>query len=315
MGPDGVDDPKNDDTTADAVVLDDAPKDGAVAPDGEQSSESTEDAIVDVVLEGDGSQPKAQNFGVRKRINKLNARNREAEDRAAARDRELQIEREKVKLLELSNEQLRTQTTPTAAIPDPDDYDDGVADPRYQSAHRAYTDAAVAAAIQNQTPAPQTQTQVRPAPSEAVERKQTQHYERAAELKVTDYEDAEDAAVEIIGNNTASQLISVSDKSHMILYYLGKNPREAENFAALVESNPTEAAVHVGRLEERLKIQPRAGRKPPPEPDEQLAGGSSASGSAYEKGLDALREKAAGGTQKDIDALQAYKRKHREQAA
>lgn len=269
------------------------PTDPVESGEGEEG-EPQEPQDVEIVLNGDdGSQPDTQR-GIRKRINKLNNKVAKAEDRATDTDKELANEQEKNKLLRLALEQSKA---PSAApiLPDQADYDEGVRDPKYVAALNAYNLPLIAAEVQKQTAG------LKPVQADVVDpalvKKQTKHYERADELGAKDFEETEDKAISILGKEVVNQLIKGSDESHIILYYLGKNPGKAEDIAKLIGDGPNgvvKAVLQLGRLSAQLSVKPKGNSEPTPDPDEELRGGSPSAGQTnkHQKKVDAAREKA-----------------------
>jgi hypothetical protein len=259
----------------------------------------------EIFLDGDeGSQPKVdEQHGIRKRINKLNAKVAVA---AAGQDESnaaLEVERERNKLLQLALDQ-RNGTTAVEGPPNPDDFDDGHVDPKYTKAFSAYIQKDIIASSE----ATQRENQATSAASSELETRQTAHYKRADELKVADFDDTEDKAILILGKEVTNQIISASDKSPELLYWLGKNPGEAEVIANLIRINPVKGVLKIGALEARLKSRPKAKTVTAPNPDEELRGATLGSSSANDRKLDKLRTAAASGGQKEMSALMEFKR-------
>ncbi len=238
-----------------------------------QKAESTE---VEIVLDGDdGSQPAQQNIDriVRKRVNRLNTKIARVEEDSQFKD-------EKIKLLELALEQQKNQPVELKQ-PDPTKFDDGAEDPKYVEALQTYNQSYLDDQIKQATaklPVPQSE----PGPDVELERSLKRHVEKSLTLGIKDFDETEDKAIEILGEDTVNQLIQNSDKSHITLYYLGKNPDKAEEIADLIKTNPIKATLQLGVLEERLKIKPLGQTQQAPDPDEELQGGSS--GSAGKRG-------------------------------
>jgi len=272
-------------------------------PEGEEQHAATE---VEVVLDGEsGSQPDAQH-GIRKRINKLNTKVAKAEGTASEAEQALAVEREKTKILQLALQQKTPAETPTP--PDPNDFDDGVRDAKYVQALNEFNQPAIAAEVQRQT------ANLAPTPVETVnrelEQKQTKHYERASVLGAKDFEETEDAAIAILGNDFANQVIDNFKKSELILYYLGKNPAKAEELARLIKERPVMAVAELGRMEARLSAKPKSNSEPTPDPDEELQGGSPAAAKTnkYQKRIDAAREAAQDGGSGRMQAIADIKK-------
>lgn len=292
----------------------DAPKDEepGSSPDNAQDGESSgEVEQVDVVLAiDDGSQPatKRPNRGFKKRIDKLNERNVASQQEANHATEALEVEKQKNRLLQLALDQ-KKELGPVKA-PDPNEFDDGVSDPRYIQANNDFILAQVGDTVKKHIPqqeAPQPQVDY------GLQMQQTRHYEMADKLGVADYEEIEDKAIEILGKNVVNQLISGNDESHKILYFLGKNPKRAADIADLIKTQPIRGVMELGALGEGLKvIRQKANLNQAPDPDTELAGGSPTKGSSYERKLDELREQAS--KTGDMKALIAFKKESREKA-
>lgn len=129
---------------------------------------------------------------------------------------------------------------------------------------------------------------------EQFDRKVQDHYQKAEALaeKFPDYSQAEEAAIQALGQGLVNDITQHSDKSAELMLYFGRNPHEAQRFKTLSASNPVGASIELGRLEARLNVQPKQSSQAP-EPDEPLDGGSgpTVSASKYEKQLDELRAK------------------------
>ena len=241
---------------------------GAEGSEEEQSEKSEE---FEIVLEGAGSQPDKQH-GFRKRVNKLNDRIDEAKETASQAQTDLANSETRAKLLELALQQEREKNVSSVVPPDPDDFDDGVRDPKYVAAFKAFNQPAIVAAVKEHIGPVATE---QPAPVDPnIERSQRKHYERADGLGARDYDETEDKAIAILGKDVAKHIIQSSDKSEQILYFLGKNPGEAEEIRELIEANSIKGVLRIGQLEASLSVKSKANRKPAPNPDEDLQGGS-----------------------------------------
>jgi len=236
--------------------------------EGDEESRETEGQEVDVVLsDDDGSQPKPQNFGIRKRINKLNSRVAAADGRATDAEAQLEVEKAQNKLLKLALDQQHAK--PEEALPpDPTDFDDGAKDPGYVSALQAYNQRF----FDEQFAKRAKETAAPPSVSPNSERRQVAHYEAAEKLGVKDYDEVEDAAIGVLGQDTVKRLIDASDASPRILYYLGKNKEVAAEIAELVKTDPVAGVLKLGALGASLKVQPRRQSQVAPDPDDELSG-------------------------------------------
>lgn len=261
----GLDETQNDEQLTDddqETDQDDDNQDDADT-DGQDDDDDQE-----IVLEGDdGSHPQDEQRGIRKRINKLNAKvavATEGEKQSAA---DLEAANERIRLLELAVE---SQNAPVDGPPDPNDFDDGVNDAGYIKANNDHITEEVSKRLQ-QT---QQTTQVKTKADTQLHEKQIAHYKRADMLKLKDYDATEDAAIAILGQNVTNEIISKSDKSHELMYYFGKNESVAEEINELILSgDATKAVLRIGAIAAHLKTRPKSKRKPAPDPDGELSGG------------------------------------------
>jgi len=222
---------------------------------------------------------------IQKRIARANRKVEKVEQEANAAKTELDVLREKNKLLELAMQQSRKQQTQPDVAPNPDDFDGGEYDPAYKKAHESYVikkaeEAAHQRYQENQNSALKQQQEA--ATRQELEQKQRGHYERALTLEVKDYDVAEDKVLEILGHDNVNHLINNFDDSHALVYHLGKNEKEAQRLADLIEANPIKGAAEIGRLSASLTLKPS--KSIPPAPVEKLEGSSSYEGRKMLKG-------------------------------
>ncbi len=238
--------------------------------EGDEDNAEAADADHEIVLDGDdGSHPADdEQRGIRKRINKLNAKVVKATEGQEQSTADLEVERERNRLLQLALDQ---QTAPVDGPPNPNDFDDGVNDAEYIKANNGVI---IDELAKRQLKTQQT-TQVQTQADGDLNRRQISHYQKADTLKVKDYDDTEDKAIAILGQEVTNQIISASDKSPHLLYYLGKNPKKAKEISALIKSNPVKGVLQIGRLEARLVARPKAKGNHAPNPDNELSGGGS----------------------------------------
>lgn len=276
----------------------------------------TKAAGFEVVREG--TQP--QNFDqqqvndiVSKRVKKLNSKVKEVSETANQTNAELELEKERNKILQIALEQAKgggVNQPKELVKPNPADFEDGVNDPEFIKQSDEYTqaliDKKVADGIAKATETV-SQTTNQEEQSKALLSKQVKHYEKAEEIGAPDYSETEDVALEILGNDYANQIIDNFDDSHVILYYLGKNPEEAKRLQKLIATSPVKGVAEMGRLSAELKLKPK--QTTAPNPDEELKGdGSSDSQDAITKQLEKLRAEAA--KTGDMSKLMAFKKKH-----
>lgn len=238
--------------------------------DDSSSGEGDDEEEFEIALDGDGgSHPKDDDRGIRKRINELNRKVDAASEGKTEAEGLLEVERERNRLLQIALDNQNGDASKKDAPPDPNDFDDGIADPAYVKAFQDHVAAGVLAKAQESQKQVRTETETQG----KLRGRQEDHYRRADALKVPDYDDTEDNAIGILGHEVVNQLISNSDKSEVILYWLGKNPGKAEDLKGLIESNPVKGVLELGRLEAKLVARPKSKDKPAPGPDRDQRGG------------------------------------------
>lgn len=285
------------DSVTDVVV--ETPESPEGSEGGEGSPEPQESESLEIVRRSDqGSQPKAKKppgKGLRKAFNRLTLQREAAKGEAAEKSNELIIEQEKTKLLTLALEQAKSEKS--SKLPNPEDFDDGVNDPGYRQAYQTHTDALIDAkvsAAMNKSAGNFTATQDKAAQNTKLNQSIDKHFDRAELLGAKDYAEVEAKAIDILGIDNVNHLISSSENAHLVLYYLGKpkNHAEAEEYAALLNTEPVRALLQIGVLGNELEIKPKGNLNPAPNPDEELEGGSPSAGnsnlSKYERDLDKM---------------------------
>lgn len=137
-----------------------------------------------------------------------------------------------------------------------------------------------------------------------------QHYQRADALRVKDYDEAEEAALEVLGRSVVEDIAATIEESERVLYYLGKNPAKAEEIKKLIDTNPVKATFALGKLAAGLTLRPKT-NPTQKKPDEPLDGGAApSSANAWQKKLEAARQKAA--ETGDFSYVQRLKKSARE---
>lgn len=107
-----------------------------------------------------------------------------------------------------------------------------------------------------------------------------------AELKVKDYDDAEEVAQQVLNTVQQGVILQGADNPALVVYALGKNPKKAKELASL--SDPVKFAFAVAKLEKDLKV---TARKPAPAPERAIASDGPKSG-AVDSQLERLRAEA-----------------------
>ncbi len=275
--------PENEETPAGGAAADEPaeepegePEEGGEGEPGDGQGEPAEDLIV---REGDTQTPAtAPEKWLGRRIGKLNGKVDKARAEADEfRGRNVQLEDEN-RTLKAALSQVQTQPpAQPLAVPNPEEFDGGAYDPAYIKAAQEYNSRFIAGEIQKgiaQATQQTSQTGVDQATARDLERQQVGHYERAAKLNVKDYEETEDKAIAIFGTEKTNHLIANLDKSELALYYFGKNEKQAEKFSDMLDKQPIKALLEMGALLAEIKVK-KGGKSNPPDPDEELSGGSS----------------------------------------
>lgn len=254
--------------------LDDEDQDGA--PDGseEDKDPDPDSQKVEIVLSGeDGPQPAKSNVGFRKRLRREKVKfeaehdaRTSAEDRGRIAATDLATLKQKNELLQLALDQ-----KPAAGPPDPNDFDDGAKDTKYVEALHEYNRGFFKSEMEQHTAA---QPPPAPGPDRALERAQTAHYEAAEKMKVRDYPEMEAKVTAIFGQAYVDQIIKDVDNAHNVLYFLGKNPDEADDIADLLSTpgSQVKAVAKLGALSARAHLKVK--RNTAPDPDDELEGAS-----------------------------------------
>ena len=124
-----------------------------------------------------------------------------------------------------------------------------------------------------------------------------------AELKVRDYEDAEETVQQILNITQQGVVLQGCDNPALVVYALGKNPKKTAELAKLTD--PVKFAFAVAKLEKELKV---TNRRAAPAPERVVSGTGRSSG-AVDSTLERLREEAARtGNMTKVIAYRAQKR-------
>ena len=108
-----------------------------------------------------------------------------------------------------------------------------------------------------------------------------------AELRVKDFEDAEAVAQELFNITQQGVVLQGADNPALVIYALGKNPKKAQELAAI--KDPVKFAFAVAKLEKDLKVTNRKAAPPP----ERIVSGTGRVSGAVDSTLERLREEAA----------------------
>ena len=235
---------------------------------------------------------------VAKLTGKVKAVSSEAEERIAAAERKAEMLNEELKLYQLK-QQGKPQTRPKAEDFDTDELYDAALDEYYEAKFDAKVNEKLTTQVQTQqTQASQVQNEKK------LETALTEHYNRAATLKVPDYDETEDRAIEILGNDVAKHIMANSSKSQELMYFLGKEVNEAKAlyYKNLIAENPVRGLMELGGLADKLKAKPK--RSTAPDPETRLnGGGEQTTADAWQRKISKARDKVAAGTMKMADLL------------
>jgi hypothetical protein len=124
-----------------------------------------------------------------------------------------------------------------------------------------------------------------------------------ADLKVRDFEDAEDTVQETLSTTQQGMILQGAENPALLVYALGKNPKKAKELASLTD--PVKFAFAVAKLETNLKV---TKRKASSKPEKALSGTARPSGSV-DSTLERLRAEAE--RTGDYSKVFAYKRNQR----
>ncbi len=187
--------------------------------------------------------------------------------------RELEMEREKNKLLELERQQRAKPSGP----PNPDDFDGGEFDPAFRKAQEAHQ----AKLVEDTVAQKLAETQRLNAEKEAdlalrkeIQDAQIAHYQRAAALKVADFEEREDRVRDHLGQRVHDVMVQACDNSEAVVLYLDKNPQEMDRLKRVVSSNNIKGFAELMLISHSLR--PKRTSSKAPDPVQRLEGSTSA---------------------------------------
>jgi hypothetical protein len=190
-----------------------------------------EDGPIKIEVEEAGKPPARRLSRFDKRLKNVKA-DAEAESEAL---------REQLKLYQLRDKQ-EAQKASAPIEPDYDTFEGS--DAEFKTAQRAYNQAEIKRIageeayklVQHTTQ--QTAQTTQDTQTDEIRR---EHYKRADTLKVSNYDELEGSAVDIIGEDFANVLMASSDNAHLILASMGANPNLAAEIAKLAKTNPSKA--------------------------------------------------------------------------
>lgn len=129
------------------------------------------------------------------------------------------------------------------------------------------------------------------------------HYDAAEKLNIPDYQDKEDAFMQIVPAPVATDIMRLfPEKSAAIMYHLGANPEKA---CQLLAMDGQLALIELARLSDRLTLKPRGQQvSSAPPADQSIAGDvTSANRDALQRQMDAASAKGDVDTYRKLKAL------------
>lgn len=260
----------------------------AIETEGEIITETPEGEViaggeeVEIVVEGEEKPTSKPNvpIGLRKRFNRLNGK-------IEAANTEADEVRKRAQMLEEENKLLRLQTQQTKR-PKKDDFD---TTEEYTAAVETYDDARIERVAEEKASqiVQQSQSQTSTANQNLqLQGKIESHYERANTLKLKNYEELEDKAIDILGTDLSKVIMANTAKSHLIMAHLGVNVGKAMELAELVKVDPVGAFAQAVEIGSTLSVKTKSS---PPDPETKV--GSGVAVSDWQKRVDKARDKAA----------------------
>jgi hypothetical protein len=107
-----------------------------------------------------------------------------------------------------------------------------------------------------------------------------------SELKVRDFEDAEDVTQQALDVTQQGIVLQGAENPALLVYALGKNPKKAAELGAI--KDPVKFAFAVAKLEKDLKVTQRKSAPPP----ERVVQGNAGTSGSVDSSLDKLRAEA-----------------------
>lgn len=204
------------------------------------------------------------------------------------------VMRKKDKLKD-ENVQLRQQLeavarpAPQALQSAPDEYADEYADdrPKYLAAKAAHDRQMLTDVVGQQINRQQNGHRLQAQEQRRSDSLKT-YAETASKLKVSDFNETQDRAFDVLGDDIAQMIAEqLPSDAPKLLYYLGKNPTRAEQLREQFASNPGGVTFELGKLAGNLTIQPKRTKAAEPESKSQGSGVAGVNGN-WQKQLDKI---------------------------
>ena len=119
------------------------------------------------------------------------------------------------------------------------------------------------------------------------EKKLESYHSSKADLKVRDYEGAEDVVQDTLSVMQQGMIVQGADNPALVVYALGKNPKKAKELASITD--PVKFAFAVAKLETNLKV---TSRKASAKPEKKVSSGTGRPSGSVDSTLERLRAEA-----------------------
>lgn len=246
-----------------------------VADEGQQNEEELED----IVTIGEETPPQQESKEAPEWVKDLRKKNREDQKRIKELEKQLGAQNNG------ENEPVKALKKPTL---EECDYDNGV----YEKKLEEFYD--------NKREIEEQQKTVEKSWNQKLEG----YANKKTELKVRDFDDAEDIVKDTLNETQQGIIIQGATNPALVVYALGKNEQKAKELAQITD--PIQFAFEVAKLETQMKVTKRT---PSTSPESTVIGDKSIGGGSHEKNLEKLRVKAR--KSGDFSEVLAYKRKHK----
>lgn len=119
------------------------------------------------------------------------------------------------------------------------------------------------------------------------EKKLESYHSSKADLKVKDYELAEDVVQDTLSVMQQGMIVQGAENPALVVYALGKNPKKAKELASITD--PVKFAFAVAKLETNLKV---TSRKASAKPEKKVSSGTGRPSGSVDSTLERLRAEA-----------------------
>ncbi len=258
---------------------------------------------VEIVFAEDG-QPPSENMipesKMRKRIGKLNAKVEHAEAGKTEAEKRVEMLEEENRLYRERLTGGKPQSSQQGGLPPRPRPEQFGSDDEFEKAFEQWNQAKlvliardVAAQERQRVINEQRQADIQ----QKAEGNLRKHFERADEANYPGYEEAEDAAIDVLGKQVAQQIMINAPDSVKTMLILGNAPEQARYYRELIERNPVKGLMELGEFVGKAAINRK--HSDAPDPDEQFSGGGQVlSDKAWQTRIDKMRK--AGSSVREI---------------